>query len=217
MLDRLLDIVFPPRCGGCRGRGQWFCAACSASVRLAPLWACRRCHRAVSLDPCPMCEAGEGPDSMIALARLEGPVREAVHALKYGDRPHLAPPMIEATWQPGRLAPGVVVPVPLHPARLSSRGYNQACLLALALARRTGGTVFEGLERGGVGGRQVGRGGQERRVALRGVFKWAGGPVPPAVVIVDDVLTTGATLLECALVARAAGARRVDTLAITLG
>ena len=63
----------------------------------------------------------------------------------------------------------------------------------------------------------MGRGGDERRQALGGAFAWSGGLVPDSILILDDVLTTGTTLLECARAARLAGVRRVDTLAVALG
>ena len=172
----------------------------------------------ISVDPCPMCEAGEGPESMIALARFEGPLREAIHRLKYGDRPQLASHVVRGTLSRGRLAPGTLVPVPLAAGRRRRRGYNQAELLVQQLAGAAGRSWLDGLERWGRQGPQVGRGGAARREALSGAFRWrAGLEVPDAVVIVDDVLTTGTTLLECALAARAAGAKRVDTLAVALG
>ena len=154
---------------------------------------------------------------MVALARLEGPLREAIHRLKYGDRPQLAPHLVGATWRRGRLGPGLVVPVPLHPERRRGRGYNQATLLADEVARLSGRAALEGLRRQGVGGRQVGRGGEARRQGLDGAFTWSGRLVPECIVILDDVLTTGTTLLECARAARLAGVRRVDALAVALG
>ncbi|MFN2463635.1 MAG: ComF family protein [Candidatus Dormibacteria bacterium] len=217
VLEFALDAVFPRRCGGCLARGTWLCEDCRAAVRAAPVTACRRCHRPVSLDPCPMCEAGEGPDAMIAMARLEGPLREAVHRFKYGDRPQLAPYLVAAAWRPASLGPGIVVPVPLHPGRRRRRGYNQAALLADSLSRLAGNGVLEALRREGVAGRQVGRGGEDRRRSLDGAFAWTADVVPDAVVILDDVLTTGTTLLQCSLAARAAGVKRVDALALALG
>lgn len=164
-----------------------------------------------------MCEAGEGPDSMIALARLEGPLRAAVHRLKYGDRPQLAAPIVLATLDRRRIGPGVIVPVPLHRSRRRRRGYNQAQLLAWQLAALTGAECLDGLARVGGRGRQVGRGGASRREALTGGFQWVAPSVPAAVVLLDDVVTTGSTLLECALAVCRAGVSRIDSLAIALG
>ena len=155
---------------------------------------------------------------MIALARLEGPLRHAVHRMKYGDRPQLAARIVEATLLARRLASGTLVPVPLHRVRRHRRGYNQAELLVREIAERTSLPWLDGLERAGGRAPQVGRGGTARREALAGAFRWqAGRPPPSAVVIIDDVLTTGATLLECARAARAAGVGRIETLAIALG
>ncbi|MGI8609533.1 MAG: ComF family protein [Candidatus Dormibacteria bacterium] len=155
---------------------------------------------------------------MAALARLEGPLREAIHRLKYGDRPQLAEHVVAMTLLEHRVGPGTLVPVPLHRARLRRRGYNQAELLVRAMAGRTGAAWVDGLERVGRQAPQVGRGGPARRAAMSGAFRWrAGEACPAAVVIVDDVLTTGTTLLECALAVRAAGVKRVEALAIALG
>lgn len=164
-----------------------------------------------------MCESGEGPDSMLALSRLEGPLRRAIHRLKYEDRPQLAASIMRATLDRRRVGPGVIVPVPLHPARMRRRGYNQALLLARQLAALTGGECLDGLVRVREAGRQVGRGGTSRREALAHGFEWVAAVAPPSVVIVDDVVTTGSTLRECALAARRAGIEGVDSLAIALG
>ena len=148
----------------------------------------------------------------------EGPARALVHGLKYRSAAALAGPMaaqMAANAPPGLLgAPATLVPVPLHPARLRRRGFNQAERLAVALAHRTGLAVCDCLERSGPATRQVGRDRSERmaRTALTVALR-AGRPVPARVVLVDDVATTGATLAACAAVLDAAGTRNITAVA----
>jgi ComF family protein len=153
---------------------------------------------------------------MAAWFVLEGPVREVIHKLKYGDRPNLAGPLVDLGLGLGELPPGVLVAVPLGAARRRQRGYNQAEVLARKLSAATGRRRLQGLRRVRETDAQVGRSGEERRRALEGAFAWVG-TVPEEVLLVDDVVTTGATLVECARAARAAGVKRVHTLAAALG
>lgn len=113
---------------------------------------------------------------------------------------------------------GALVPVPLHPARRRKRGFNQAERLAAALGRRAGLPVTDCLARGGSNLRQVGRDRVERLAGPAGSIT-ARAPVPEHAVLVDDVITTGATLAACAAVLRAAGSEEVRALvfARTLG
>ncbi|MGB2938806.1 MAG: double zinc ribbon domain-containing protein [Candidatus Dormiibacterota bacterium] len=218
--EAIVDFFFPPRCGGCRAAGGWFCAACRASLRPARLNVCLRCGRRTSITPCPLCdEAPPALDELFAPLRLEGPLREAVHRLKYGDRPRLAVALatLWRDWRPPDPA-AVLVPVPLGRRRRRQRGYNQAEELARHLAVDAGlgclaGAMVRELETGS----QVGRGGDDRRQALQGAFAWRGGDTPSVVVLVDDVVTTGATLMECGRACRDAGAARVYGLALAIG
>jgi ComF family protein len=218
--EAIVDFFFPPRCGGCRALGAWFCAACRASVRPARQHGCLRCGRRTAITPCPLCdEAPPALDGLFAPVRLEGPLREAVHRLKYGDRPHLAR-ALAALW--GDWTPpddgAVLVPVPLGRRRRRQRGYNQAEELARRLGADTGlGCLSDAMVRELETGTQVGRGGEARRMALDGAFGWRGGDPPAVVVLVDDVVTTGTTLMECGRVCRAAGATRVYGLALAIG
>jgi ComF family protein len=107
--------------------------------------------------------------------------------------------------------PPVLVPVPLHRRRLRRRGYNQAGLIARALAQRAGLEVADCLARTGSPATQVGRDRSERRAGPAGSVELSA-PPPDRVVLVDDVATTGATLAACGAVARAAGAREVTAL-----
>jgi predicted amidophosphoribosyltransferase len=110
------------------------------------------------------------------------------------------------------------VPVPLHQHRLRARGYNQAAVLAAELAARLRRPLVAGLARVLDSPPQVGQGGEGRRVALQQAFRWEAAAAPPIeVLLIDDVVTTGATLLAAARALKEAGAARVHALAIALG
>jgi predicted amidophosphoribosyltransferase len=105
----------------------------------------------------------------------------------------------------------VLVPVPATPARRRRRGYDQAALLAAAFARRRGLPTVACLARSG-GGPQVGRGREARLVGLSGAIEVRSRP-PPEAILVDDVVTTGATLVACAWALKQAGCERVVAIA----
>jgi len=137
----------------------------------------------------------------------EGAARALVQGLKFRGAAGVADAMaarMVATAPAGTFR-GALVPVPLHPRRLRRRGFNQARVLAEALARRTGLPLADCLSRRGRPTTQVGRGRAERRAAPAGAFV-ARGRAPERALIVDDVATTCATLAACAAALRAAGA-----------
>ncbi len=150
--------------------------------------------------------------SVISAGVFGGPLREAVHKLKYeGDLP-LARPLarllaaaIAGSLDEEQLLETVIVPVPLHRRREKARGYNQSARLANELARLTGLPVAPYLARVRHTESQVGKSADARRVNVDGAFQWAGGTLPRRVLLVDDVCTTGATLLACASALREAG------------
>lgn len=212
----MLDLLFPKRCAGC-GSGAWpFCAGCRAElVVLAQPW-CERCG-APSVRSVAGCR--DCPPEAIARARaafgFDGPVRRAVHRLKFaGWRPvagALAEAMVRVWEVESRQQADVVTWVPLSRDRLAARGYDQARTLARAVAPRLGLTSAALLRREGDLGPQARRGGQARREAMRGMFVTSARP-PERVLLVDDVLTTGATAGACAEALIAAGARDVSVL-----
>lgn len=202
-LLHLSDLLAPPLCWACGGdaRGrQPLCAACRTGLRRL------------------------GPES-VPLAGIatwaplvyEGAARDLVRGLKYRGAVALADPMaaqIAANAPPGLLSgPVTLVPVPLHPARLRRRGFNQAERLAAALARRTRLAVCDCLERDGPATRQVGRDRAQRLAGTTRIAHSPGRPVPAHVVLVDDVATTGATLAACASALRGRGTRTCAAVA----
>jgi ComF family protein len=165
---------------------------------------------------------GPGFDYARAAAPYDGVLRDAVHAFKFAGRRALAAPLGDLLVELGTTGlpagmPGLLVPVPLHPRRERERGFNQATLLARRLGRAWGCPV-----RGDLLARTVATPSQTalaaaaRQANVRSAFRLRR-PAPVAgrhVALVDDVLTTGATLSECARCLREAGAVMVGALTV---
>jgi ComF family protein len=198
----LLDLLAPPLC--------WTCGE-PAARRSALCLACRGLLRFL----------GDGPVRLAgvrvwAAVAYEGPARDLVRALKFRGAARVAEAMasLVVANAPRELLPlgARLVPVPLHPDRLRRRGFNQASVLAEAIGARTGATIDDCLERSGANLPQVGRGRAARLTGPAGSFATTA-PVSERLVLVDDVVTTGATLAACAEALRAAGAIDVTALA----
>jgi ComF family protein len=147
-------------------------------------------------------------------------MRRALQRLKYGGAARLANPLAHAA-APALLTlvavsgPAVLVPVPVHPARFRQRGYNQAALLAGELAARARLPLADLLTRTRATTRQHGLSRAARLHNLRGAFAVIGGQrLPDTVILIDDILTTSATLEACAAVLQSAGVANVFGFAI---
>jgi predicted amidophosphoribosyltransferase len=189
------------------------CAVCGRACRPQSVL-CTRCARRLAVTE-PLAGAGAaGLDRAWSAAPHEGIARDLVTALKFR---HLLPvaELIADRIQwlaPASLLSGTIVPVPTAPLRSALRGFDPAAEIAGALARRTGLPVQACLSRRG-GGRQVGRRRAER-IGHPPLIRTKG-EVPRSVLLIDDVLTTGATLSSCAAALRSAGAVRIVALTFT--
>lgn len=197
LVERALDMLFPPMCVSCRKVGRWICAECWLHVAWSNGAGCSTCGIPSMHDPCRGCAGGiSAVRTVVAVAPFAETVREAVHALKYEGKHAIATMM-------GRLMAGIsrdfgadcVVPTPLHAARRRERGYDQAGLLARAMARELGlPCEITQLKRTRRTKQQASLGVEERRSNVAGAFT-ATRPIPGGtVLLVDDVYTTGATL-----------------------
>jgi len=226
----LVDFLFPPLCIGCReplGAGHGFCATCWSGIAFLDGPMCDCCGLPFGFDPgeatlCAAClSRPPAYDRARAIFAYDDKSRGPILSLKHADRLELVPGFahwLERTGRPLLEETDLIVPVPLHRIRLWQRRYNQAAELARALGRRASKMVaVGGLERSrstqSQGAMPSARG---RRRNVLGAFR-----VPDAaqvtgrnILLVDDVLTTGATAEACARALKRAGAARVQILAL---
>jgi ComF family protein len=235
----VLDLVFPALCPVCAvplgmGRRDPLCGACWLGIaRIAPpvCLACGLPRPAAAGDPaapadpsgrarCAACPvAPPAFDYARSAALYAGPLREALHALKFRGKRALARPLAELVLEGARAALAsdvdALVPVPLAAARLRARGFNQAELIAERVGRALAIPVRgRWLARIRETSPQSDLGPAQRHANVRGAFAAARGAAGRHVVLIDDILTTGATAGECARALRGAGARRIGVVTV---
>jgi ComF family protein len=214
-LGRFADAVLPGSCllcGADAGAGL-ICPDCTADLPPAPAPACPQCGEATTHgERCGACL--KDPPAFartVALFRYEFPVDRIIHALKYAHR------LPVAAWLGERLAerladapPDLVVPLPLHPARLRERGFNQSAEIARTLAHWVGRPLdVHNVVRTRPTPPQAGLPLKERGGNVRGAFECRTDFGGRSVLLVDDVMTSGATLRECARILRLHGAGEI--------
>jgi ComF family protein len=205
----LVDLVFPPVCLACDALGPVLCEECLTQI--VPLDG--------NEDPIP------GLDGIYSRGQHEGPLRRGVLRLKFGAKTALARPLAGLCAEELRIntlpawSLDTLVPVPIHWTRRLRRGFNQSELLGERLAEELGLPMVRPVRRIRATGHQLGLSGAARRSNLRGAFAIAPGEqvMGRRFALVDDVCTTGTTLVECADVLRASGAAAVFAITVSRG
>jgi ComF family protein len=228
----LLDVLFPSRCPACSAASQngGFCSVCSATIAYPEPPICPSCGASLlgagvghlcsrCLTRRPRFDRARACAVYRDSSATTTPLGLALHRYKYGGDVTLGAVLGRFMTErcPCTVDHDLIVPVPLHPARLRSRGFNQSLLLGRPLARKHGVAISPFvLKRRRPTLPQVGLGEGDRQRNLAGAIEVRDRARVEnrSVLVLDDVYTTGATVNECARALREAGARRIDVLVL---
>ena len=232
VLETLGDLFFPRHCAGCAVaiRTGWLCADCSDSLIPVVPPRCETCSRpysgALESFVCSNCRGKAFHfRHAVAVMQSRGIVRELIHRFKYGGETWIAGLLGDFLRQGLRdarlidLPFDAVVPVPLHPLRTREREFNQAEVLARNLARAQGWEFCDALQRVRYTVTQTHFDRRRRLENLRNAFRVCRNAAVEGkrLLLVDDVLTTGSTLDECARMLQRAGAEAIHALTVARG
>lgn len=222
LIEMGFKTLFPLRCGGCGLRGTTWCPACNHKLQPVSRRRCTRCGLPTASDnKCEACNSLEISLKVRVFAQYAPPLSLAILHLKY--RPNKELSDVMAWWLTniyrceGWFA-HLVVPVPLSAKRHRQRGYNQAGLIACNVAGKLGLQYLpDGLRRIRETGSQVGLNPTQRRVNVQDAIQGDESALHDKnILLVDDLITTGATTIACAQAAEEAGAKRMYALAVGL-
>jgi ComF family protein len=235
--DKILDVVFPPECLLCGklpdGEMENICSTCIEKIPFIKEPICAKCGvpfeilYSIEDNPdylCGRCR-DEPPlfDRALSACRYDDTVREIVSAYKYKNKPYIGRDLISIVFKFLRekilaLSPELIVPIPLHIKRLKERGYDQSYILSEGVGRELNIPVSYGnLIRTRYTVPQVELSGNERLKNVKGAFSIKDKleiEGNKAILLIDDVFTTGATIKECVKVIRGAGVDKIYVLTV---
>jgi ComF family protein len=212
------DILFPKLCVGCQKSGTLLCHNCWPKVSFAYEPICPVCHGpSVAGRTHAGCQTVWGIDGLACLTLYSGPIRSLVRQLKYHGATvtqELITQLIQVYLQHESLylSPAIIIPIPLHPQAQNQRGFNQALIIAQALANQLNYPLLsDTLKRTKNTISQTHLTKQQRQTNMQAVFalNTSENIKGASFIVVDDVFTTGATLREAAKVLKRAGAKQV--------
>lgn len=215
LLDRFLSVIAPMQCIGCNKEGFLVCAWCRPDLIDRVPQRCIGCmQQAVDARTCRKCrQAYQFPAHVWIRAVYDGPVKSLLYKLKFGRGVSAASPIADFLVEALPYLPRqtVLVPVPTAPKRVRQRGYDQATLIAKNIAKMTGTSHMALLERTS-SSRQVGAPRSVRKKQLVSAFVVKDKKITKntPIVLVDDIYTTGGTLIAATIALRKAGYKNID-------
>ncbi|GAP11205.1 predicted amidophosphoribosyltransferases [Bellilinea caldifistulae] len=216
-----MDWLYPPSCAACGKKGERLCTSCQQQIiPIDHQQACPLCDLPAVGHLCPDCQSQKPSfDLLRSYGVYEGALRQSIHELKYENDLALADTLCHlliSLYKQQNWTIDLICPVPLSPQRLRERGYNQSALLAQLLAWAVS-TPFnnKALIRIRETRSQVGLNAEQRRINVKNAFAARSKIVQhKAILLVDDIATTSATLSACAEALKAAGAEKVYALTL---
>lgn len=229
--EKFLDIFYPEQCCSCRtslsfSQIKLLCSNCISKIKYTtPENSCRRCasplgpYTKVNKD-CINCRSRTlGFTRAYSLGRYEGPLRDLIHQIKFANNRQAARPLGHALAEKDTGIPTeafkCIIPVPLHPERHKERGYNQSEEIAVSFARHNrGNLITDCLFKTRHTPPQAELSRDERLNTPEGAFVALNKNSFKSCILIDDVITTGATASCCSLELRKAGFKRIYTVCV---
>ena len=223
----ILDLLFPKRCVSCGAFGKYICNKCFLEIEFVEKPICPICQRqAIGGKIHPKCAGKFRLDGLVVACNYKGPIKFAVRKVKYkwvyDIEKVLVDLLASQIWKFDLPQKSILVPIPLHKKRKNWRGFNQAEILAKTLSKKFNVSYSDSLIRTINTKTQVGLTREERKKNVKDAFAFrkAQGRVrirDKNFILVDDVYTSGATMMEAAKVLKRSGARNVWAMTVALG